>query len=120
MTWILKWSYQVTILVKLLPIIDDDSEVFSLSWWNMINKINTQWQKAIAEELGQRLKTAHLNKNITQEQVAESAWVSRRTVAKAEEDYVLLENLIAILQALDMLGQINHFYHRNIIHRCKC
>ena len=30
-------------------------------------------------------------------------------MAKAEEDYVLLENLVTILVALDMLGQIDYF-----------
>ena len=75
----------------------------------MYGKLTYGMPKAIAAELGERLKIARLNANLTQEQVAQSAWVSRRTVAKAEEGYVLLENLVAILQALDMLGQINLF-----------
>ncbi len=75
----------------------------------MYSKLSSGTPKAIATELGQRLKIARLNANLTQEQVAESAWVSRRTVAKAEEGYVLLENLVAILQALDLLEQIDLF-----------
>ncbi|MFV5516967.1 helix-turn-helix domain-containing protein [Acinetobacter gerneri] len=75
----------------------------------MCNKLPSGSPKAIALEFGQRLKRARLNQNLTQKQVADSAWVSRRCVAKAEEGYVLLENLLAILVALDMTEQLDSF-----------
>ncbi len=35
---------------------------------------------SIAEALGDRLKRVRLNKNLTQNEVAQLAWISRRTV----------------------------------------
>ena len=71
--------------------------------------INRQSPKAIAQELGQRLKRARLNKNLSQEYVALHAGISRRAVARAEEGYVLLENMIEILVVLEMVEQLNLF-----------
>lgn len=63
----------------------------------------------IAEVLGERLKRARLNKNLTQNEVAQLAWVSRRTVLNAEKGDVRLTDLIAILQALNLVDQLNLF-----------
>lgn len=63
----------------------------------------------IAEVLGERLKRARLNKNLTQNEVAQLAWVSRRTVLNAEKGDVRLADLIAILQALNLVEQLNLF-----------
>ena len=41
--------------------------------------------EAILAELGQRLKQARLNKNLTQEDVAKKVGVARRTVVEAEK-----------------------------------
>ncbi|TCB58250.1 helix-turn-helix domain-containing protein [Acinetobacter terrae] len=49
---------------------------------------------SIAEALGDRLKRARLNKNLTQNEVAQLAWISRRTVLNAEKgDVHILINL---------------------------
>ncbi|WP_226701884.1 helix-turn-helix transcriptional regulator [Microbulbifer elongatus] len=64
---------------------------------------------AIAEELGQRLKQARLNRDLTQLEVAERAGVSRKTVLNAEKGKTQLEALVAILQALDLTAQLDHF-----------
>ncbi|WP_411687617.1 helix-turn-helix domain-containing protein [Acinetobacter indicus] len=64
---------------------------------------------SIAEALGSRLKRARLNKNFTQNEVAQLAWVSRRTVLNAEKGDVRLVDLIAILHALDLVDQLNLF-----------
>lgn len=63
----------------------------------------------IAEVLGERLKRARLNINLTQNEVAQLAWVSRRTVLNAEKGDVRLTDLIAILQALNLVDQLNLF-----------
>ena len=63
----------------------------------------------IAEVLGLRLKRARLNKNLTQDEVAQLAWVSRRTVLNAEKGDVRLADLIAILQVLKLVDQLNLF-----------
>ena len=61
----------------------------------------------IASVLGARLKSIRLNRDMTQEEVASKAWVSRRTVLNAEKGSVKLSDLIAILSALNMLNNFN-------------
>lgn len=63
----------------------------------------------IATMLGERLKRLRLNKDMTQVEISEKAWVSRRTVLNAEKGDVRLSDLIAILRALDMLDNLNSF-----------
>ena len=63
----------------------------------------------IAQQLGERLKQARLNKDMTQTEVAAYAGVSRKTVLNAEKGKVQLENLVAILQALELTDQLERF-----------
>lgn len=64
---------------------------------------------ALAAELGERLKRARLNKNMTQKELAYQTGVSRRTVINAEDGNVSLEHLIALLQTLKKLEQLDLF-----------
>lgn len=64
---------------------------------------------AHAEEIGERLKQARLNKDLTQSEVAKLAGVARTTVLKAEKGKVQLEIFIAILMALDLTDQLDLF-----------
>ena len=64
---------------------------------------------AIAKELGNRLKQARLNADLTQAEVASRAGLNRRTILKAEKGKVQLENLVAILVSMDMEDQLNMF-----------
>ena len=64
---------------------------------------------AIAEELGDRLKQARLRLNLTQSEVASRSGLSRKTILNAEKGKVQLENLVAILIAMDMVEQLNLF-----------
>jgi putative transcriptional regulator len=64
---------------------------------------------AIAEELGNRLKQARLRADLTQSEVASRSGLSRRTILNAEKGKVQLENLVAILAAIDMVEQLNMF-----------
>ncbi|MCP4343748.1 MAG: helix-turn-helix transcriptional regulator [Desulfobulbaceae bacterium] len=64
---------------------------------------------AIAEELGNRLKQARLNADLTQAEVASRAGLNRRTILNAEKGKIQLENLVAILVAMDMADQLNMF-----------
>jgi putative transcriptional regulator len=64
---------------------------------------------AIAEQLGERLKQARLNANLTQVEVASRTGLNRRTILNAEKGCVQLKNLVAILIGLGMLEQINMF-----------
>lgn len=64
---------------------------------------------AIAEQLGERLKQARLNADLTQAEVASRTGLNRRTILNAEKGCVQLKNLVAILLSLGMLEQINIF-----------
>lgn len=64
---------------------------------------------AIAVEMGARLKRARLNANYRQDDLSEKAGVSVKVLRNAEQGKVYLENLIAILQALDLLESIDSF-----------
>ena len=64
---------------------------------------------AIAEELGERLKRARLNRDMTQSEVAERAGVSRLAVLNAEKGDVRLKVLVAVLSALGLAGQLDLF-----------
>ncbi len=64
---------------------------------------------AIAAVIGERLKKARLNRNMTQMKVAERAGVSRLAVLNAEKGNVRLKVLIAILSALDLAGELDLF-----------
>ncbi len=64
---------------------------------------------AIAVELGDRLRNARLNADLTQAEVASRAGLSRPTVVAAEQGRVQLENLVAILLAMNMVSQLDAF-----------
>lgn len=64
---------------------------------------------AIAQELGERLKQARLNADMTQIEVADHAGVSRKSVLNAEKGKAQLEVFVAILSALNLVGQLENF-----------
>ncbi|MCP4252628.1 MAG: helix-turn-helix transcriptional regulator [Candidatus Scalindua sp.] len=74
-----------------------------------IVKLENMSPVAIAEELGNRLKQARLNADLTQAEVASRTGLNRRTVLNAEKGKVQLENLVAILVSMDMADQLNMF-----------
>lgn len=74
-----------------------------------MTQYNSKTAHALATELGQRLQRARLNLNLTQLEVAQHAGVSRKIVMNAEVGQVSLENLIAILMTLDLVGQLELF-----------
>jgi len=64
---------------------------------------------AVCEALGDRLKQARLNQDLTQTEVAELAGISRKAVLNAEKGKAQLEVLVAILQALQLTAQLDQF-----------
>ncbi|WP_413693106.1 helix-turn-helix domain-containing protein [Psychromonas sp. KJ10-2] len=64
---------------------------------------------AIAAELGDRIKTARLNANLTQKAVAQKAGVSLKAVTNCEKGKSTLESMVAILIALEITEQLNAF-----------
>ncbi|VAW56492.1 hypothetical protein MNBD_GAMMA07-2196 [hydrothermal vent metagenome] len=71
--------------------------------------INNQSPAAVVIELGERLKQARLNINMTQSEVADIAGINRKGVLNAEKDNVKLESLVAIMMALKLTDNINQF-----------
>lgn len=64
---------------------------------------------AIARELGDRVKTARLNANLTQKALAKKAGVSLKAVTNGEKGKSTLESMVAILMALEITEQLNSF-----------
>ena len=62
---------------------------------------------AIAAELGERLKQARLNIDMTQSEVGNIAGLNRKIVINAEKGQVKLEALIAILMALGLTDHLD-------------
>ena len=71
--------------------------------------MNNDTASALAEMIGERLKQARLNRDLTQSDVAERAGLARKTVLNAEKGKVQLENLMAIMIALDLTEQLDRF-----------
>lgn len=63
--------------------------------------------RAVLGELGARLARYRLNRNLTQEALAERAGVSRPTVARLEQgNSTTLSNLIRVLRGLDLVENL--------------
>jgi len=72
--------------------------------------IRTASNEAIRKELGARLKSERLNRNVTQETLAKQAGISRRTLVGAERgEPFTIDTLLSILRKLDCLAQIDMF-----------
>jgi transcriptional regulator with XRE-family HTH domain len=64
-------------------------------------------EQEILAELGRRLKRTRLSQNVTQQELAERAGVSQRTVSAAESgDDIRLSTLVRLLRALSRLAGI--------------
>ncbi len=70
---------------------------------------------AIAEALGERLKLARLNRDLTQSEVAELAGVARKTVINAEKGKAQLTIFVAIMAVLELTDQLDLFLPRQEI-----
>lgn len=72
-------------------------------------EFNIMSPRAIAEELGTRLKQARLRADLTQSEIASRSGLSRKTILNAEKGKVQLENLVAILLAMDLAEHLDMF-----------
>ena len=71
--------------------------------------INGMSPAAMAAELGERLKQARLNQNITQSQLAEHVGITRKAVLNAEKGQVSLEVFVAIMAGLNLTAELDLF-----------
>lgn len=65
--------------------------------------------QAIAAEVGHRIAQLRLEKNLTQQQLADEIGMSRMAYGKLEKGAGKFENIIAALRALDRLDIVEHF-----------
>ena len=65
--------------------------------------------KAIAEELGRRLKKTRLRKNLTHKEVGQFTGLSYKTISNAELGKSTLLTYVKILRALDNLDALDNF-----------
>jgi putative transcriptional regulator len=63
----------------------------------------------ILKELGERLRSLRLNQDMTQEELAERALVSRSTIKSLEKGRGKLSTLVAVLRELQALQQLDQF-----------
>ena len=67
---------------------------------------------AIGRELGQRVRTTRLNKNMTQQEIADFTGLSTTTVKRVEQGKGTILSLIKILRALKGLDAFDAFLPR--------
>lgn len=65
--------------------------------------------KAVEEELGNRIKALRLRKNITQKDLAEAATLSLNAIKSLESGRGKLSTLIAVLRELGALDHLTSF-----------
>jgi transcriptional regulator with XRE-family HTH domain len=65
--------------------------------------------KAIAEELGQRIEQLRLEQNLTQQQLADEIGLARVSYRNLVNGSGKFENIIAVLRALDRLKLVENF-----------
>ena len=70
---------------------------------------NSMSNQAIAAEIGQRITQLRLEKNLTQQQVADEIGMSRMGYGKLEKGTGKFENMIATLRVLQRLDLIEYF-----------
>jgi len=84
--------------------------IFSLKHLlGVIIVFDTLTPHAIATELGDRIKIARLNVDLTQKELAKKAGLSLKAVTNSEKGTSTLESIIAILVALELTEQLNSF-----------
>lgn len=70
---------------------------------------HTLSDKSIEQALGHRLRALRLQKNITQQQLAEMTTLSLNTIKSLESGRGKLSSLIAVLRELGVLEQLDYF-----------
>jgi transcriptional regulator with XRE-family HTH domain len=63
----------------------------------------------IVSQLGERLKQARLNADLTQQDIAAITGLSRKVIIRAEKGKAQLETIVAILMALGLDKQLDLF-----------
>lgn len=78
-------------------------------FWGGLMNITFGTPHAIATELGDRIRVARLNTDLTQKELATKAGISIKAVTNSEKGKSTLESIVAILVALELTEQLNSF-----------
>lgn len=70
---------------------------------------NSMSNQSIASEIGYRIAQLRLEKNFTQQQLADEIGMSRMSYGKLEKGTGKFENIIAALRTLGRLDLVEHF-----------
>lgn len=65
--------------------------------------------KGVETELGHRIRSLRLRKNVTQQQLAQATALSLNTIKALESGKGKLSSLVAVLRELGMLDDLNSF-----------
>lgn len=71
--------------------------------------------KAIEAEIGMRIKSLRLRRNLTQQQVAEAAAVSLNVIKALESGKGKLSSLISVLRELGALDELDRFIQEQVV-----
>lgn len=71
--------------------------------------------KAIEAEIGMRIKSLRLRRNLTQQQVAEAAAVSLNVIKALESGKGKLSSLISVLRELGALDELDRFIPDQVV-----
>ncbi len=69
----------------------------------------TMTDKAIVSEIGTRIKTLRLRKNLTQKQLSQAAAVSLNVIKALEAGKGKISSLVAVLRELNSLESLDRF-----------
>ena len=75
----------------------------------MVQNWDFMTDREIAIELGRRLASTRLDRNLSQAQIAEHAGLSLKTYKRLEKGAGTLLTLLAAMRALDLLSQLDTF-----------
>lgn len=74
------------------------------------NSYENYSDSAVISEIGKFIKSRRIEQNLTQEEVAHKAAISRSTLSLAERgEKITLGNLVKIIRVLDAMYVFNHF-----------
>lgn len=77
-------------------------------------KFKAMTDLAIAAEIGRRIEQLRLERNMTQQQLADAVGLSRVSYRKLAEGEGKFVNVIAVLRALDQLALVEHFVPESV------
>ena len=70
--------------------------------------------EAVAAEIGRRIEQLRLERNLTQQQLADAVGLSRVSYSRLESGEAKFVNVIAVLRALDQMALLENFVPESV------